>query len=212
MPTPKETKSATRITTKEEKIRAVRLLYNRLTRGFSLYLWRTRVHPMLTEHPGFSDEKFAVLAVKNACVESALLSVRDIDDFFRHRTSKTRDSDVRAEDFFGYRSPGPFLSDEERGSINQWIAHLTYEPVWGGNSGIAPDSVRDWDTAELVGKAARSVFDFLAHIERELSKEEPAESEGIRTVRNVLALALKNMEALADLERASFDTGNSSDI
>lgn len=204
MSTMKKAKPVKRIASKEEKIRAVSLLYNRLNRGFALYLWKTRVHPMLAEHPGFSDEKFAIVTVKNACVESVLLSVRDIDDFFRPRASNTRDSDVRAEDFFGYRSPGPFLSEEERGSINQWIAHLTYEPVWSRNSGVAPEPTRNWDSSQLLGKAARSVFDFLEHIERELLKDDVAVSEDIRRVRSALTVALKNMEALADFERSSF--------
>ena len=192
--------NAKRIPTDEEKFRAVSLLYNRLTRGFSLYFWLTRIHPMLVEHPRFNDEKFAAITIRNSCVESALLSVRDLDDFFRPRDKRDRDSDVRATDFEKYSSPGPFLSDAERNSINQWVAHLTYQPVWTGTTGISPDAEQNWNTAELVGKATRAVIGFLSHLELELGKTRTSEAEGLRKVRTMFERALKNMDAIAALE------------
>lgn len=193
-----------RIPSDDEKWRAVSLLYNRLNRGFTLYLWMTRIHPMLVEHPRFPEERFAAVTIKNACVESVLLSVRDLDDFFRPRTNRDRDSDLRATDFFGYQSPGPFLSSAERESINQHIAHLTYHPVWTRTTGITPDSQQNWNTAELVGKAARAVFRFMDHLDQEFSQSDPARAEDIQKVRIALEQALKNMEALAELENKYF--------
>jgi len=196
--------NAKRIPTDDEKLRAVSLLYNRLTRGFSLYFWLTRIHPMLAEHPRFDEEKFAVITVRNSCVESVLLSVRDLDDFFHPRTEKNRDSDVRASDFEGYPSPSPFLSTVERNSINQWVAHLTYQPVWTGTTGISPDTEQNWNTAALVGKAARAVIGFLSHLEFELRQTRANEAEDVRKVRTLFEQALKNMEAIAALETESF--------
>ena len=140
-----------RVATEAEKLHAVHLIYNRLHRGFTLYHWIRQVFPMLHEHPRFQEASFEIFTVKNACVESTLLSVRDIDDFFRPRVVSDRGSDLRATDFYGFKSPGPFLFATERESINQWIAHLTYAPVWTGTSGIAPDPARNWNSADLVG-------------------------------------------------------------
>lgn len=96
---------------------------------------------MLKGHPDFQSEQLAIFAVKDACVESVLMSVRDLDDFFLLRADKKRrshESDIRAVDFFGYISRGAFLSNDERDSINQWIAHLTYNPVQTGITGKTP--------------------------------------------------------------------------
>ena len=156
-----------------------------------------------------SRGKACGVTIKNSCVESVLLSVRDLDDFFRPRTDKDRDSDLRASDFFGYQSPGPFLSDAERASINQWIAHLTYYPVWTSTTGIQPDTPRNWNTAELVGKAARAVFKFMDHLHHHLSQRNSDRVSDIQKVRTALELALKNMEALADLENEYFAKADS---
>ena len=133
-----------------------------------------------------------------------LFSIRDLDDFFRPRTDKVRDSDLRATDFFGYQSPGPFLSSAERETINQWVAHLTYQPVWTHTTGIAPDSSRYWNTAELVGKAARAVFDFFDYIDRELSTKQPDKAKEIRQVKAAFQHGLSSLENLATKETARF--------
>ena len=155
---------------------------------------------MLAEHPAISENHFEIVSIQNACVESVLMSVRDLDDFFAPRTNKTHDSDVRASDFHGYVSPGRFLSDPQRDSINQWIAHLTYQPVWTNTTGIAPDTSRNWNTTEFVGKAARSVIMFLNYLECNLSRENSDMVNDIQKVKRTLDLMLKNMDNLAMLE------------
>ncbi len=159
---------------------------------------------MLAEHARFSDQTIAIVTIKNACVESTLISVRDIDDFFRPRSANSRDSDLRSTDFDGYQSPGPFLSNPERDSINQWVAHLTYQPVWTGTTGIAPESAQTWDTAQFVGRAAHAVFGFLDHVVRELSQKHSDYANDIRKIRMAFDLGLKQMQALAALEAEQF--------
>ena len=166
----------------DEKLRALILLFSRLTRCFTPLLWITRVHPMLAVHPRFPRETLAVLTVKNACVESALMSVRDLDDFFRQRTARDRATDIRADDFFDYQSPGTFLSEAERQSINQHVAHLTYQPVWAGKTGIPPDDEQNWNTAEFTRKALRAAFGLMDHLDRELSLKHPDKVDEITLV------------------------------
>lgn len=156
---------------------------------------------MLADHTAFSENHFEVVSIQNACAESVLMSVRDLDDFFAPRTNRTHDSDVRASDFHGYISPGRFLSNAQRDSINQWIAHLTYQPVWTNTTGITPDESRHWNTAELVGQAARSVIGFMNYLECNLPRENSDTVSDIQKIKRTLGLMLKNMENLAALER-----------
>jgi len=171
------------------------MIYNRLQRGFSLYLWITRIHPMLAQHPQFPNEKPAIMCIKNACVETTLMSIRDIDDLFKPRGN--RDSDVRASDFFGFKSPGPILSPDERDSINQWIAHLTYHPIRAGTSGYGDDPTMEWDSARLLGKAGQAMIQLIDHVYENHAKHDQAKSEEIHKVRHAFLKALSGLEAVA---------------
>jgi hypothetical protein len=192
-----------RIATEEDKLRAIRLLYNRLHRGFTLYLWIDRVYPLLAEHPRAQRTRVEILSVKNACVESTLMSVRDIDDFFRPRTDRSRDNDLHATDFYGFRCPGPFLSAKERDSINRWIAHLTYSPIWEGTSGLETEPTKNWDSADLVERAAHAVFGFIDHVEREISRRHVKEADEFRKVRAAFEQGLEELKARAAIEKQS---------
>ena len=157
----------TRIPTEDEKLRAVGLLYNCLNQAFVLYIWERRVRPMFAAHPNNSAANFEIDTVHNACVASTLVSIRSLDDFFRlpkygsDKKEKARNSDVHVTDFPSYKSPGPFLSEAECDSISQWVAHQTYHPIWTGKTGIAPDSAKEWNTVDLVKKAAHAMFGFM---------------------------------------------------
>jgi hypothetical protein len=111
-------RKAERVPTEEDKTRAVDSVINRANQAFALYLWVRTVRPMLATHPKFQDGYFEIQTVKNACIQSTLICIRDLDDFFA--TDKERwESDVRASDFLGYESPGRFLTDEERDTIHR---------------------------------------------------------------------------------------------
>jgi hypothetical protein len=199
----RKTAAPTRVPTDDEKLRAFDLVYNRLYRAFTLFIWIKRVHPMLAEHPRFQEEKMPVFSIKNACVESTLMSLRDLDDFFRPRTAKDRDSDLRATDFRGFKSPGAFLSKGDRASINQHVAHLSYHPVWAGTTGIAPDTLPYWNTADFVGKAARATFGFMDHLGRELAPKHPEKALEIGRLKRTFERLLKEME-----DQAASETGS----
>lgn len=65
--------------------------------------------------------------MQNAAIETSLVSFRCLNEFFRQRDTKHRKNDVIAEDYFGYKSPGPFLSEAESSSLNKRLLHLTYQ-------------------------------------------------------------------------------------
>ena len=76
--------------------RAVGLFYNRLFRCFVPYLWEKHVHPIVGLPPESPTRHFAVLVIRNACVETALMGLRDLDDFFRPRQSEDGADALRA--------------------------------------------------------------------------------------------------------------------
>jgi hypothetical protein len=182
--------------TEEEKLRTLDRFCNRLYRSLSLYYWKTRIYPMLKVHVQFQDELPAIFAVKDACVEAVLMSVRDIDDFFSRK--KTWPNDLRSSDF-GYPSSETFLA-AERDSINQLIAHLTYQPICASKPNALPRLQQSWNTVELCGRAMRAAVGFLDYLICQWSHEHPDEAKKFQEIKNLLELTLKNMEAIAELE------------
>jgi hypothetical protein len=200
----KSDKPAKRIPKEEELIRAIPLVYSRLHRGFTLYIWISRVHPMLRDHPDYENRRLELVSIKSACVESTLMSIRDLGDFFRPRTGKEHESDLRAEDYFGFKSMGDFLSKEERDSINQHIAHLTYQPVWQQPGEVNTLNPKEFDAAALLEKAARAVFGFFAYLEGKLAADHPEVVAGIKTAKAAMERGLAEVNVLATLEREFF--------
>ena len=101
---------------------------------------------------------WSLFAIHNACLHSALLAVRDIDDFFYVPKANEKSKRMVCEDdmkaqHFGYTSNASFLSDDERKSINKRIAHLS-------TTGVMNKSV-GWDIPELVTKAVSQGLQFL---------------------------------------------------
>ena len=153
---------------------------------------------MLATHPDFQHEFFKIETVKNACLQSTLMCIRDWDDFFSkkdEKNSRSRESDIRADGFLGYKSPGQFLGTK-RDSINQRIAHLTYHPVWEGTTGIAQDKNLDWDTVDLVGKATRPACEFMGYLVCFLSEKEPDQAKTIHNIKLGFEQRLKIMEEI----------------
>jgi hypothetical protein len=153
---------------------------------FSLYIWIARVHPFITNpHP-------TVIAVKNAAVESSIMTVRDIDDFFSAR--KNRPDDLRATDFGGYASTGSFLSKDEREAINKKLAHLTYEAVRQAKIKTNP---RMWNVAELVQRAGTRMIHFALHLEKVFVSNATmvASVKDFRRVTDKMLAEVRNMAA-----------------
>jgi hypothetical protein len=86
----------------------------------SYYFWITRIKPRCPK-----DEELlrAYPAIDNATVESSLLSIRILDDFFGN--SKKNPDDVTASDFDGFAASTGFLTKDQRKDINKSVAHLT---------------------------------------------------------------------------------------
>ncbi len=85
------------------------------------YMWQSYFCPAFAGS-GVPDD--AMEALRVAGIESSLLSIRQINDFFLPRRYP---SDIRAEDYISFTSPGPFLKRSEMRALNKNLAHLTTE-------------------------------------------------------------------------------------
>jgi len=129
-----------------------------------------------------SNRAWALKTIQNACLHSSLMAVRDLDDFFTPRTSKTQMDDLRASDF-GMLKSLRFLIDNERISINKLIAHTTQH----GSSNLG----YKWDIHELIFKAAAQCDAFLEWI-----KDSCNSSDHFETWTSALAIQAKTKSIL----------------
>ena len=122
-----------------------------------------------------------------------LICIRDLDDFFA-TTNKKFENDLRAQDFIGYKSPGNFLTDEEKNKIHKWIVHLTYEGIWTGTTGVAPDRNLDWNLKELLGKTTPQAFHFMDYLIRVHYKDCSEQAEQVQNIKKGFEHRITNMK------------------
>jgi hypothetical protein len=89
-------------------------------------------------------------ALRNATIESSLLSIRLLNDFFTVRRYPT---DIRAEDYVDYISPGQFLDSDEARALNKHLAHLTTER--------ADAFPRGWSIYDMIRRAHDAALTFI---------------------------------------------------
>ncbi len=157
---------------------------------FALYHWRTRIHG---DPRASTDPAFALL--QNAALESSLMSIRDLDDFFASR-SGSRSDDIIAVDY-GFPSGLGFLSPDEREAINKKLAHLTYRAVYEHRQNPTHPNPRTWNNADLANRAMIVFGQFLDHLEASFFANEMAQQGLVRTARGAPTSALQNLNALA---------------
>jgi hypothetical protein len=62
----------------------------------------------------------------NACMESSLVSLRILNEFFKPERTKDR---ITASQYPHYSTPGPFLSEADVQHINDHLGHLTWRRI-----------------------------------------------------------------------------------
>lgn len=123
------------------------------------FAWHWLILPHLIEEKKKQDKAVsgpdvAMEVVGNATVESSLISIRALDEFFDLRDGRL--SDIRSHHYVGYRSPGRFLGKEEFHAIGRRVAHLTVDR--------ADDPTKPWQITELITRAYKPSENFLAFI------------------------------------------------
>lgn len=150
-------------------------------------LYHIEVIPVLRKN-GIPEETTSI--VNNASLEAQLLFLRKLNEFFESLPAKKED-DLRAEHYFSYKSPGPFLSDEDEAELHKRVGHITLKEVrerkkdWTklirGSVPVAIDRsleffrfLRDWDqVSSSMREDARYYIERLEHI-KDLLNRQPA--------------------------------------
>jgi hypothetical protein len=112
----------------------------------------------LRAEPTHNHRAWTLQTIENACIDSTLMGLRDLDDFFTPRPPGPRTDDLKACDF-GYTGRHSFLTQSERRKINKIIAHTT-------TVGAASRGYR-WDVLELASKGISQAWMFLQWVEKE---------------------------------------------
>ena len=108
--------------------------------------------------PMHNARAWMLQTIENACIDTTLIALRDLDDFLIRRTQNTKPDDLRASDF-GYNGSHAFLTQSEREKINKLVAHTT--TVGAANQGFR------WDILELATKGVSQSLEFLKWVEKE---------------------------------------------
>ncbi len=88
-------------------------------------LYHIKVIPVLRKK-GVPEETIAI--VNNASLEAQLLFLRKLNEFFESLPAKNED-DLRAEHYFAFKSPGPFLEGSEVKELHKRVGHITLKEV-----------------------------------------------------------------------------------
>jgi len=156
-------------------------LLNRLLYSFDQI---TSYHRFRSLQAGMPKNEFIEI-ISNACIESTILNLRMLDEFFS--TKNIQSDDVRALHFWDYK-PTTFLTDKERRAINKQLAHFTEHRVdisWTG-----------WPVKLWMRKCMNEMITFFDHIEDNLGFDHPLwqEVNGRRkALENLLALDEKTI-------------------
>jgi hypothetical protein len=144
----------------EELGRKMEYLGERLNRVFSYFFFQFEFEgdEDLRSDPSRNPRAWMLETIENACLDTTLLALRDLDDFLRPRLPNTKPDDLRASDF-GYPGDHSFLTSTEREDINKRVAHTT-------TVGSASPSFR-WDIVELETKGVSQALEFLRWVESE---------------------------------------------
>lgn len=169
---------------------------SRVFQCFTQLVWIVDIRPRLQD-PVPRRRKL----IANATVQSTLLAVRDLDDFFS--TNDGYSDDIRAA-HYGYMSPGQFLTSDERISINKKLIHLTFRAVRERIQSPEGENPRQWDAADLVERAMNRVFPFLDFLERDFFRGNASRIDDIQAARGGVTEYLNALKTIAEIERAVF--------
>lgn len=120
--------------TKEDLLHALPVVLGEMCRVPALKHW----HDAKNSECFDQVNRRLVTIIDDACTDTSMLAVRNLDEFFRARyegppetlpdLKKARPGDLFAEEY-GYKDDQPLLSKNRRADINQLMGHLTWRRV-----------------------------------------------------------------------------------
>jgi hypothetical protein len=135
--------------------------------------------PVLQKN-GFKEE---ISVLNNASLESQLLFLRKVNEFFmrlpenepdKQKRKRLKEDDLRAEHYTGFTSPGPFLSETDEAELHKRVGHITLIEVRYGK--------KDWE--ELISTSMPVAIDRMIEFCRFLrDKYHPLPNSTRKTVK-----------------------------
>ena len=159
---------------------------------FAYYHWWT----LEKANPAFATDS-ACVTIRNAALESSLMSIRDLDDFFL--SNRKKPDDLIASDY-GFPSGKNFLTVLERDSINKKLTHLTYRSAQELQNDPRLKNPRTWNNAEMVNRAIERLLEFMDHLEKSFFVGDATQIGLIGLTRDTIQLTLKNINSIARIE------------
>lgn len=159
-----------------------------MRQAFAFMLWWDDIRPMSDDmwpQPYFTNR---AEVLRTACLESSLLSLRKLAEFFATGSSRHKD-DIRATDFSGFEGR-ELLSREEMREIHKQLMHLTYHPVTKGTT--------QWDFNDVLSLAAARSLEFLTFLETSFKPRSPFDKEQIYATRLFLTQCSSRAQELAE--------------
>lgn len=103
----------------------------------------------MRDSPAENPRAWVLRGIHDACLDSTLMALRDLDDFFT--PGRGRPDDLKAS-VFGFEKNCKFLTASERESIDKLVAHSTLRGA---------QKQPGWDILELVSKGVSQSQNFL---------------------------------------------------
>jgi hypothetical protein len=116
-----------------------------------------------TADPFDNGRAWSLQTIREACLHTTLIALRDLEDVLTPRTDRSRPDDFKISDF-GFPHTLGFLAESERIAINKHIAHSTLP-------GSQPGPFR-WDVFELVTKGVSQALKFLDWVAEQKGAEQ----------------------------------------
>jgi hypothetical protein len=168
----------------QQKERAWKWVQIRFLQVFTVHIWNAKGKRALS-NSGLRVGEIQLL--ENAALESTLMSLRDIDDFFDD-VSASKPDDLRVADFGVFAHSGRYLTRTERQILNKALAHLTDFRITE-----APE-VDTIDGTEAIAKAVNKIEKFLEFLANEFSLTHPHLIEGIENTKQLMLLNLNDLK------------------
>jgi len=127
------------------------------TQSVACFVWRYDHGGIATPWPpsNYKEEMAA-----NACLESSLMSMRTLNEFFRDHSPKhkPRPDDVRAFQYPGYVTLGSFLTKDDEDEIHKRLAHLSTRRL---------AATPGWQLKMLWDPSSERMIHFLEYLRRD---------------------------------------------
>ena len=141
---------------KEEAFKALPDILYVIDQCMASHVWGQRVKPILEGSVGHLVDKSIVQIVENSTIESTLIFLRKLNEFFGTRPQNADDDALRAYHFGDFKNNGWFLTKAESAELHILVGHMSVEEVRHGK--------KVWPIEDYVLRALSKACSFLTFI------------------------------------------------